>query len=77
MMTRLEFHEFIKSLGFKLNGVYGGYIYKEYKIDLYGYHYDFYNGSEWVFSIPLNDLTPLVKEFKKELRSIKLINILG
>ena len=70
MMTRLEFHEFIKSLGFKPFGIY--YKYELYHIYLHSTYYNFYNGSEW-FRIDLNDLTPL----KKIDRNIKLKQLLG
>ena len=76
-----EFVKFIKYIGFKTNGYF--YIYKEYQIDLvynhlyssYGY-YNFYNKIT-IMSIPLDDLTPLKKEFKRELRSFKLKKLLS
>ena len=68
-----EFEKFIESIGFKYN-VYS-YLYKEYIIDLYEYTYEFYNGSGWV-GYDYNDLSPLEKEFKKELRSVKLKELL-
>ena len=69
-----EFINYIKSIGFKKIGIY--YVYKEYKIVLYNnYYYNFYNGSEWFSDIDYNDLTPF-KVFKKELRSIKLKELL-
>ena len=73
-MNREEFIIFIKSLGFEYNGF--CYRYKNYIIDLYQDHYDLYNGSGWNVKIYLNDLSPLDKEFKKELRRIKLKELL-
>ena len=73
-MKYTEFKKLIESIGFKLNEHNLFYNYKEFKIDLYDiYYYDFYNGSEWIFSIKLNDLTPL----DKIIRSYKLKKILG
>ena len=84
-MNNIEFKKYIKSIGFKFDGLY--YVYKEYHgvdhldypiyiIDLYDDHYKFYNGSGCITYV-LDDLSPLEKEFKKELRSIKLKKILG
>ena len=78
-MTREEFIKFIESIGFKYNKHKDYYDYKEYGIYLlqnnYNY-YVFYNGSGCITYV-LDDLTPLEKYFKNELRSIKLKNILG
>ena len=77
-MIRKEFEKYIKTIGFKSinsNGDYS-YKYKGCEIDLYDDHYDFFNGSEWTLRIPFNDLTQLEKEFKRELRSIKLKQLL-
>ena len=73
-MSREEFIIFIKSIGFTTS--HRIQEYKEYRIDLYKYEYGFYNGSEWIYYIKLDDLTPLEKYFKRELRSIKLKKIL-
>ena len=70
-MNRKEFIKYIESIGFKTFGFY--YYYKQYRIDLYKYKYEFYNGSEWIYYIKLDDLTPL----KKIERSYKLKKILG
>ena len=70
-MNKKEFKQFILSIGFKYNG-HGYYVYKEYKIDLYKYNYSLHNGSEWVYDIDLNHLSP----FKKFTRSIKLKELL-
>ena len=77
-MSRDDIEKFILSIGFKYNGNIGDYYYnyKEFVIYLYDDHYDFYNGIEWFDDIDLNDLRPLDKEFKKELRSIKLKGLL-
>ena len=71
-----EFEKYINSIGFKTHDWY--YVYEKYRIDLLknSCYYDYYNGSEWVFSIPLNDLTPIEEEFKQKLRSIKLKGLL-
>ena len=75
-MDRKEILEnFIESIGFEFHGI--SYVYKKYKIDLWNDYYNFHNGYEWFYGIDLNDLTLLEKYFKKELRSIKLKNILG
>ena len=76
-MNREEFKHFILSIGFKYNDSgYYGYYYKNYRINLYTDCYDLCDGSGWV-GYDYNDLSPLEKEFKKELRSIKLKKILG
>ena len=70
-------NELISSIGFTFSCKYFDfrYEYKEFKIDLYDDHYKFYNGSGCVTYV-LDYLTPLEKEFKKELRSIKLKELL-
>ena len=70
-MNREEFEKFIESIGFKDNGSDFNHYYKQYRIYLYPYNYDFYNGSEWIHYIDF-DLTPL----KKMTRCIKLKQIL-
>ena len=65
-----EFIKFIESIGFKYTGHF--YRYKKYKIDLYYECYDFCDGSEWIYSIVLNDLRLL----RKLDRSYKLKKIL-
>ena len=72
-MNIYEFSNFIKSIGFKPSGYY--YRYKGFIIDLSKNDYSFYNGSKWYCNIDYNDLTPF-KVFKKELRSIKLKELL-
>ena len=85
-MCEEEFIKFIESIGFEYNEQYDIYKYKKYNgvdhldypiyiIDLYDDHYKFYNGSGCVTYV-LDYLTPLEKEFKKELRSIKLKELL-
>ena len=69
-MSTGEFIKFIESIGFEYNGFY--FHYKKYKIDLYYECYDFYDGSEWIYSIVLNDLRLL----RKLDRSYKLKKIL-
>ena len=71
-MNRLEFKKYIESFGFKHHYNYI-YSYKSYRIGLYNNFYDFFNGSEWIYSRYLNDLTPL----NKITRSYKLKKILG
>ena len=72
-MSKEEFVKFIESIGFNHNGHNGHYyLYKEYSIYLFLKHYGFHNGSEWVYNIKLNDLTPL----KQIIRSIKLKQLL-
>ena len=79
-MSKEEFKKYIESIGFKyIAQVYTTdthYRYKNYQIDLYNNNYNFYNRSGWALNISLNNLKPLQKEFKNELRSIKLKKIL-
>ena len=75
-MDLYEFRKIMVSIGFKYNG-HRYYEYKNYQIDLYNNYYNFYNGLEWFYANTLTDLRPLEKYFKKELRSIKLKQLLG
>ena len=72
LSSKEEFKLYIESIGFKYN-VHRYYVYKNNQIDLYSSYYDFWNGSEWIFIVKLNDLTPL----KQIERSYKLKKILG
>ena len=76
-MSTEEFKQFIESIGFKFNSHNIFYEYKEFKIYLRPNYYDLFDGSIWTYCIKLNDLKPLEKYFKRELRSIKLKKILG
>ena len=72
-----DFKKYIESIGF----IYDDFThrYKEYRIDLDYDCYDFYDGSKWWCNKDYkdyNDFTPLEKEFKRELRSIKLKQLL-
>ena len=71
-MNWCEFEKFILSIGFKYD-TYRQYEYKKYNIYLDRDHYDFYNGSEWICYIKLDDLRLL----NKIIREYKLKNILG
>ena len=76
-MGRDEFENYIISIGFKKTKTLDfRYLYKNYGIDLYGDFYKFYTNLGWVLYV-LDDLSPLDKYFKNELRSIKLKKILG
>ena len=75
LSSKEEFEKLIESIGFKSIGRY--YYYKEFVIYLYANEYNFYNGSEWVYDIDLNDLRLIENYFKKELRTFKLKKILG
>ena len=73
-MNREEFKKFIESIGFKdLKN--GNYVYKEYIISLFVKRYEIYISPGWSL-YDYNDLKPLEKEFKSELRSIKLKQLL-
>ena len=78
-MNNIEFKKYIKSFGFEyavsLNNI-ERYEYKHYIIDLNLDHYDFYNGLNWWWYKDYNDLTDLETIFKKELRSVKLKELL-
>ena len=76
-MNQEEFKKYIESIGFVKNVRI--YYYKEFKIQIYLFddEYDFYNGSYWIDDIPYNDLELIEKNFKKELRSFKLKQLLG
>ena len=72
-VDHLDFQKYIRSIGFIYDFIYDRYYYKEYRIFLNSDNYDFYNGSKWIYTIVLNDLSPLIK-FD---RSYKLKKILG
>ena len=75
-MSREEFINYIESIGFKyIGGYYSSYKYKGCEIEFFNDHYYFFNGSKLV-CCEFNDLKPLEKEFKRELRSIKLKQLL-
>ena len=74
-MSELEFIKYIESIGFEKWR--GWYIYQEYIVSLYTDHYNFYSGYKWYYGKKINDFTLLQKEFKQELRYIKLKKILG
>ena len=77
LSSREEFIKYIVSIGFKsADRFYNEYIYKEFKIHLWKVNYDFYNGLESITYIPYTDLTPIKEHFKKELRAIKLKELL-
>ena len=80
-----DFIKYIKSIGFvldkmgidSLNGfIFECYEYKKFKITVYKSYYDFYSKYEYIGQFYINDLTPIEKEFKRELRSIKLKKLL-
>ena len=71
-MSTEEFKQFIESIGFKFNSHNIFYEYKEYRICLYNKYYNFYNGSEWIFIVKLNQL----RHLKQIERSYKLKKIL-
>ena len=74
-MNRIDFEILLERIGFKDTD--SGYcVYKEYRIILFNYDYDFYDGYKWNEEIPYNDLTHINKYFKKYFRSIKLKKIL-
>ena len=72
-MNQEEFKKYIKSIGFDEDILY--YYYKQYSIYFLSNHYNFHNGFGWE-AYDLNDLRPIQEHFKKELRSIKLKQIL-
>ena len=75
-MSIEEFKQFIESIGFgEITGNY--YKYNDHRIDLSGDFYDYHNGYDWFLNIYYKDLRYIKKEFKKELRSIKLKKLLG
>ena len=76
-MNCKEFEKLIKSIGFDYDVSEHIYIYKHFGIDLYNECYNFYNGYEWNGGYYYNDLKNIENNFKKELRSIKLKQLLG
>ena len=74
--SKEEMRILIKFIGFKYSIQYDIYEYKQYGIDLYSDHYDFWNGSKWTLFIKYNDLNLLENYFKTVIRSIKLKQLL-
>ena len=86
-----KFIKYIESIGFEYDYVKDCYGYKKNKIELYKNYYHFYNGSVWFYYIGYNStetgqyvniigntfILELKKEFEKELRLIKLKELLG
>ena len=75
-MNREEFIKFIESIGFKYEGNLV-YLYGKYTIGLLSDTYSLYNVYKLIGRSNCNDLILLEKEFKLELRSIKLKQLLG
>ena len=76
LSSKEELIKFIDSIGFLYNSITYEFDYKEFRIDIWGEHYNFYNSSEWLYGFDLDDLKPIDNYFKKELRTIKLKRIL-
>ena len=75
LSSKEEFKKITESIGFKDTGYY--YRYNDYIIDLsYDDEYGFCDGSKWYY-YEYNDLRHIEKEFKREIRSIKLKGLLG
>jgi hypothetical protein len=74
-MSRDEFRILIESIGFKNYTGGNFYDYKEHHIALHNDSYYYWNGYEYK-EYSYNDLIPIKKDLKKELRSYKLRRIL-
>lgn len=75
-MENEKFFEIVDMIGF-IEDYETMISYNKYVISLYSKKYNFYDGDKWIGYLPYNDLTPLNIYFKKELRSMKINNILG
>ena len=77
-MNREEFKNYIESIGF-IHESNNRYLYKYYIIYISLYHYEFYDISNNIRMsyIDLRDLNLLEKVFIRELRSIKIKQLLG
>ena len=73
-MNREEFINYIESIGFKSSG--GWYTYKNHMIYLYGGFYVFLINNKTICKNVYTYITPLNEHFKKELRSIKIKQLL-
>ncbi len=74
-MSSEEFKILLVSIGFEYNYHFDIYTYKEFSIYVYSNYYHFANGSGWNIYY-YNYLDPILVNFKKELRSIKLKQLL-
>ena len=75
-MSEEEFLKYITSIGFKYHDYDLIYECGDYKVSIWGEYYNIYNGYEWIRRNNYNDLNPIEKYLKKELRSIKLKQLL-
>ena len=74
-MSNDEFIKYIESIGFKYN--YGLYEYKGFRIYLFSFYYSFFNDLKKIQMVEsYNELRPLENNFKKEIRSFKLKQLL-
>ncbi len=79
-VKREQLRSLVKSIGFncvKNESDKNYYTYKDYDIDLYEDFYDFYDGTKWIWDLEYDDLEKFEECFKKELRSIKLKQLLN
>ena len=76
-MSRDEFITLIESIGFKHNKIYDYYEYKEFSIELFNDYFDFWDDIVCIRFISFNNLEHIKNCFKKELRTIKLKQLLG
>ena len=84
-VDHFAFQKYIESIGFKIskkifvynyNQIQADSTYNNYKIRIYYNHYTFFSGIIYIGTFILNDLTTFQTYFKKEMRSIKLKQIL-
>lgn len=76
-MNNKEFENYIISLGFCNKNAKNLFYYKEFKIYLTFHDYRLYNGYIWSSYFTHNDIDIIKFEMLKEIRSIKLKNILN
>ncbi len=77
-MEREEFIKFIESIGFVQGSFPYVYTYKKFRIHFqYADGYSLNDGFKWITNILYKDFKIIEKYFKKEIRSIKLKQLLG
>ncbi len=75
LSSRDEFRILIENIGFRFNNRYNHYEFKKFRISLNKNDYTLYLDYLWI-NCKFEDLEPIKNNFKKEIRSFKLKQLL-
>ena len=75
-MNQEKFIKLIKSIGFLSDDKSNAYYYKDFRINLFSNNYDLCVGNYILYAREFKELDILDEYFKKELRAIKLKELL-